>query len=93
MSGWFTKELVGVESFKALRYRMPGLCGRREFRKADQIREQDSYFAIPVSDECFAAAEAADHLLGQDAEQKSLNSRGSTNVQLSHGEAGAVRSR
>jgi TRAP-type mannitol/chloroaromatic compound transport system substrate-binding protein len=29
MGGWFTKELVGVEAFKALRYRMPGLCGRR----------------------------------------------------------------
>ena len=27
MGGWFTKELVGVESFKGLRYRMPGLGG------------------------------------------------------------------
>jgi TRAP-type mannitol/chloroaromatic compound transport system substrate-binding protein len=27
MSGWFTKELTGVESYKGLRYRMPGLGG------------------------------------------------------------------
>ena len=27
MGGWFTKELTSVESFKGLRYRMPGLGG------------------------------------------------------------------
>ena len=27
MGGWFTKELTGVESYKGLRYRMPGLGG------------------------------------------------------------------
>lgn len=27
MGGWFTKELTGVESFRGLRYRMPGLGG------------------------------------------------------------------
>ncbi len=27
MGGWFTKEVTGVESFKGLRYRMPGLGG------------------------------------------------------------------
>ena len=27
MGGWFTKELTGIESFKGLRYRMPGLGG------------------------------------------------------------------
>ena len=27
MGGWFTKELTGVDAFKGLRYRMPGLGG------------------------------------------------------------------
>jgi TRAP-type mannitol/chloroaromatic compound transport system substrate-binding protein len=27
MGGWFTKELTGIESYKGLRYRMPGLGG------------------------------------------------------------------
>jgi TRAP-type mannitol/chloroaromatic compound transport system substrate-binding protein len=27
MGGWFTKELIGVESYKGLRYRMPGVGG------------------------------------------------------------------
>jgi TRAP-type mannitol/chloroaromatic compound transport system substrate-binding protein len=27
MGGWFTRELTGIESFKGLRYRMPGLGG------------------------------------------------------------------
>jgi TRAP-type mannitol/chloroaromatic compound transport system substrate-binding protein len=27
MGGWFTKELTGVESYKGLRYRMPGIGG------------------------------------------------------------------
>jgi TRAP-type mannitol/chloroaromatic compound transport system substrate-binding protein len=27
MGGWFTKELTGVESYKGLRYRMPGMGG------------------------------------------------------------------
>src|SRR5262249_9199329 len=27
MGGWFTKELTGVESYKGLRYRMPGVGG------------------------------------------------------------------
>jgi len=27
MGGWFTKEVTGVESYRALRYRMPGLGG------------------------------------------------------------------
>jgi TRAP-type mannitol/chloroaromatic compound transport system substrate-binding protein len=27
MGGWFTKELTGVDSFKGLRYRMPGMGG------------------------------------------------------------------
>ena len=27
MGGWFTKEIAGVESYKGLRYRMPGLGG------------------------------------------------------------------
>ena len=27
MGGWFTKEITGVESYKGLRYRMPGIGG------------------------------------------------------------------
>jgi len=28
MGGWFTKEVTGLESYRALRYRMPGLAAR-----------------------------------------------------------------
>jgi TRAP-type mannitol/chloroaromatic compound transport system substrate-binding protein len=27
MAGWFAKEVTGIESYKGLRYRMPGLGG------------------------------------------------------------------
>ena len=37
MGGWFTKEVTGLESYRALRYRMPGLGGEVLRRRGGRV--------------------------------------------------------